>query len=271
MLILSFPWMHPEGVGDFHLERVKFLDPGLDFYQGDERFWVPEGMPMTRQDAQRYINEALAFGERVREPRDLAYLKAGAPKDFFAGTSQSLASEMRNSLQQEEQAAESLEESLLQGQMVLLLNWTLEEKILESRDMENDYREKMTELRRILDAEEEGEASSGELYSGQAAGRREERLLSWSGLLPWFLLFLPRDGALFLTEEGIGEEMREHGIDWEPLLEVAGYENLKGWARRSDMALDICREAGWKLMGSSRPDPRKPWLEEEYCLLCPRR
>jgi hypothetical protein len=265
MHIMYFPWMHPEGDPHAAAAGVSFLDPGIGGGHQAECFWVPEGLPLDRQQAMRYVQEALSFGERFQDHKELEYLRAAGLEDFFTGTSSSLSDELERRIRDQDGETEELERRK-RGQMVLLLSWMWEEKLLETRSGEREYQAMMSELRENLgieDSETEDQLGLGDL-SGSLGTQDPSR---WSGLMPWFLLFLPPDGVLYIRDRGIQEELRENGMQTAELSEDSQYGELKRFIRERGVRARLGLGPGWRLALKSRSDPDMPWLDREYTLL----
>ena len=270
MRMIHFPWMHPEGAGDIDTQGVQFLDPGLGMADAEQRFWAPDGLPLGRDEARSYLNEVLRFGETFRDPKDLARIRSWDLEDFFTETSQALASELSKRLKEGDGAAEEEATRALQGQMVLLLNWMLEEDILESREMEQGYRRGVSQLRQIMGIEEE-EAKDFLELEGAAVEASEGHYSRWPGLAPWFFLFLPAESALHVVMEPIRQELKDNGLEWMPLSEVSGYRELKRWTEERGLRAELAQGPGWRLALKNRPDRRMPWLDREFPVLFIRR
>jgi hypothetical protein len=265
MHLIHFPWMHPEGAPQAARLGVRFLDPGLGDGRETERFWRPDGLPLDRREAERYVKEALSFGERFQDHKDLEYLRAAGLEDFFSGTSSSLSDELERRLGKKGGAQDPEGVQIRRGQMVLLLNWVLEEKFLEARSGEREYNAMMSELRETLGLEDSLDWSR--LGFRDASGSLGDPHSSrWSELLPWFFLFLPRDGVLYTDGEPIRSELRENGAETAPLPEMRGYEELKQFVREQGMDGDLVVDAGWRLALRNRSDPEMPWLDRHYAV-----
>ncbi|MCF8086095.1 MAG: hypothetical protein K9J48_04305 [Desulfohalobiaceae bacterium] len=267
MHVIYFPWMHPEGAPHAAGMGVSFLDPGLGGSRQAECLWVPEDLPLDRRQASRYVQEALSFGEQFQDYKDLEYVRAAGLNDFFSGTSSSLSDELERRLREHSGERDNPEEERKRrGQMVLLLHWMWEDKLLEVQSGERKYREVMSELRENLGMEE-SENSDGygsRDLSGGLAGQDPSR---WSGLMPWFLLFLPADGILYIEDEAIQEELRENGMEPVPWSQLSGYEELGRFVRERGVNCEPSVCEGWRLALKDRPDPEMPWLNREYALL----
>jgi len=267
MHVIYFPWMHPEGAPHAADMGLRFLDAGLGDDRWAESLWIPRELPLDQRQASRYVQEALSFGEQFQDHKELEYLRAAGLDDFFSGTSSSLGDELQRRLREQNGGGEGPERELRKrGQMVLLLNWMREDKLLEVQSGERQYQAVMSELRETLGMEESGNANQAVSRDvpGGSGGRDPSR---WSGLMPWFLLFLPADGVLYIEDGAIQGELRENGMETVPWSQASGYEELGRFVRERGMKCDLSVCPGWRLALLSRPDPEIPWLNREYPLL----
>lgn len=270
MHMIHFPWMHPEAAPEAARKGVRFLDPGLGDSRDPEALWAPEGMPLDRKEAERYVNEALSFGERFQDHKELEYLRAAGLEDFFSGTSSSLSDELERRLKTGDgEAGGTDEEQRKRGQMVLLLNWMLEEHALQARKGERQYNEMMNKLRDSLGLEDSSEWQSLG-FRDPSVNMEEGEASRWSGLMPWFLLFLPGDGILFVEDGAIQTELRQNCAEAVSLSEASGHEELKRVAAERGLSGDVLVDSGWRLALRSRPDPEMVWLDREYTVFLER-
>jgi len=262
MVTLFFPCMHPQLVPGRLPQGISLLNPGFMDPEEDARSWSPDALPLSKKEAKRYVQEALDFGERFKKPKDLAHFGAAPPDDFYAESGLSLKTELGQAVFSEPRGRErQASTALLQGQMTLLLAWVLEERILELQGLGEEVREGWSGLRSSLGLEDEEERAL-------PAGRLDDlfasdsgALTAWPNLLPWFLLFLPRGGQLLLSHPEIKAQLEEWGIEWtertpgSPSGEVLS-EALPGGTMTA-------KAPGWQLCLAKRPDPERPWLDEE--------
>mgnify|MGYP006896935082 CR=1 FL=1 len=268
--MIHFPWMHPEAAPEAVREGVRFLDPGLGDSRDRESLWTPGGLPLDRKEAARYVNEALSFGQRFQDHKDLEYLRAAGLEDFFSGTSSSLSDELERRLKAGDGGAvEADEEQRKRGQMVLLLNWMLEDHALQARKGERQYNTMMSDLRETLGLEDSKEWHDLG-FRDLSLNMEEGGASRWSGLMPWFLLFLPDGGYLFVQDKAIQAELRENCAETVSLTEASGQEELKRFAGERGMSGDILVDSGWHLALMSRSDPEMAWLDREYTVFLER-
>jgi hypothetical protein len=267
MHVVYFPWMHPEGASHVAGTGVSFLDPGLGSGRGADGFWVPGDLPLNSREALRYMQEALSFGERFQDPKELEYVRAAGLEDFFSGTAPSLSDELERRLREQAGGSQDQEQAWKKrGQMALLLNWMWEEKLLEVQSGEQHYYTVMSQLRENLGVKEaEGGDDLGLRKLSESPGGGDPS--RWPGLMPWFLLFLPADGVLYIDDRRIREELGENGIEPVSLSRVSGYEEVKRLVGERGMACDLGLGPGWRLALRSRPEPEMPWLDWEYPVL----
>lgn len=268
--MICFPWMHPEAAPEAARRGVRFLDPGLGDSRQRESLWTPEGLPLDRKEAARYVKEALSFGERFQDHKELEYLRAAGLEDFFSSTSSSLSDELERRLKTwDGETGDTDSEQRKRGQMVLLLGWMLEDHALQARKGERQYNEMMTELRDTLGLEDSSEWQALG-FRDVSVSMEEGGASRWSGLMPWFLLFLPHDGVLFVEDGAIQEDLRENCAETVSLSEASGHEELKRFAGERVLSGDILVDSGWRLALKNRPDPEMAWLDREYTVFLER-
>lgn len=262
MVTLFFPCMHPQLLPGSLPQGISFLNPGLMEPAEDARFWKPDALPLSPKEAGRYVQEALDFGERFKNPKDLAHLGAAPPDDFYAESGLSLKSELGQAVFSEPRGRERRESTaLLQGQMTLLLAWVLEERILELQDLGEEVREGWNGLRSSLGLEDEEERALASGRLDDLFASDSGALTAWPGLLPWFLLFLPRQGQLLVSHPEIKTQWEEWGIEWTELR--PGSRSGEVLSEALPGRIMTARAPGWRLCLAKRPDPERPWLDEE--------
>ncbi len=266
MQMIYFPWMHSEGAPRAFGLGVRFLHPGVGDDRQSQEFFVPEGLPLDRRSASRYMQEALSFGERFQDHKELEYLRAAGLEDFFSGTSSSLSDELQRRLGKSDRMEDPERQRTERGQMVLLLSWMLEEKLLEARSGERQYSELVDELRTSLGMED-GKGGDPLDFTELSGALKGPDSSSWPGLMPWFLLFLPEDGILYIDDGAIQASLAENGVETVPVTEASGYEELKGFALERGVKGDLAVTAGWRLSLKSRPEPDMPWLDGNYTVI----
>lgn len=172
-------------------------------------------MPLPEREAQRYVQESLGFGEQFRSSRELAFFSGGSLEDFYAHTSQSIRSQFKR--RQTGPGAESEQaDPALQAQMILLLLWTLEEKTLEYQTLYDHVLTMDQAVHTNLGIEDAEDAEILSL-SGQPPGLKQEGSPHWSKVLPWFLFWMDEGDALFVMDQDIIAEWKEHGVSFSAL------------------------------------------------------
>lgn len=208
--VIYFPVMHSELVSGEVPEAVRFLDPGL-LRDVPEGFWRPDNLPISPAAAKRYVAESLRFGEQFRDPEELKYFSAAKINDFYSDSSMAIRSDLarRNRPTPSKPAA-----SLYNAQEVLLLGWTLEERLLEMQQLEAQLNSSQSTFASILglDAEDDLQEQSvlkenlrGSFDPSRELERAKERLLeSFCTFLPeqWWLFSRDADFAKILEEAG---------------------------------------------------------------------
>ena len=254
MQCLYFPVLHKELARSSLPAGVFLLDPGLAPAESGP-YWRPPDLPMGGEESERFIRECLDFGDRFRDPSDLASLAAQGPEDFFSGTSMSIRHQLRRRMEHEGQ--ESAFATRLQGQMMLLLAWFAEEKGLEMQELDRGLQAQWQSLQEAMGMDG-GTRPPGQGHFLSASG---PELISWRKLLPWFLLFLPRNAALYVQDEEIVQEWIEFGVGFAP---PEGGRTGSDCGTCAGQGVLIASAPGWRLALHRSSAPQRPWLSREY-------
>ncbi len=270
---LCFPFMHPEllseAVRTALPDSLRFLDPGI----GDPRsaaHLLPEAAPFDRRMARALLADTLRYGESVANPRDLLARSLVQQAQSLAGEGSGLVQrEVERSLSGAPDLtaagcgsgeADPLQAALRQGQMLLLLAWNLEERMLELRSIDAGLRDSWAQLGASVaqgDAEADDEADHealafGQQLSGMRPLEATQLAVPWRTLLEPFLLLVP--GATLCAA----------------LPEIAAMLADAGVAEaRADLVPGASRvflDAAWRLLGLSRLPESRPWLAAELTL-----
>ena len=172
-------------------------------------------MPLQEREALRYVQESLDFGEQFNSSRELAYFSGGGLEDFYAHTSQSIRSQFKRRQASSEAGAEQVHPAL-QGQMLLLLMWTLEKKIIEYNALNKHVLDMDQAVHENLGLEDSDDDRMLSLHS-EPPGLKYDGRPHWSKVLPWFLFWMEEGDELFVVEREIIAEWKENGIHFSPL------------------------------------------------------
>ena len=250
---LFFPSMHPEFVDTELPEWVNYLDPGIARSRGyNSRFFQPDNLPISEKDAQRYVDKCLSFGEQFRDPKEISYLLGSDLQDFNRETTTQIKSLLSGSGYGSHGPGKEGEDNFLNAQMALLLSWTLEEKLMEYKDLQQGVDDQWKGLLQDLgvDGEEEDAYLPGIKSISSNELRNLQRELDWVKVLPWFLVFA-RDLGLFVLDTQIREQWEEYGLVFEQFS--SEYPGLyHSYAYGYELALEKEESEKW------------PWLNERY-------
>ena len=268
MTILFFPRLHAELLSQGLPRGVKLFDPGLKKAEADRDAWRPDNLPLSEDEARRYIRESLGFGEHVSSPADLAFFAGGGQEDFYSQTSAAIRSEFSGKMAAADSGAQpETRELFLKGQMMLLLAWTLEEKDLELKSLRDRTRNLERQFRTSLGLDEEERL---DLPMGQqnALNGLENDFMVWSRLLPWFLLWMTDADCLFVQDRAILDEWQEAGLAFSPLEKAEmlglGFDSEE----ISDLSLQKTEASGLQLALTPAGKKDRPWLEKRYSVIC---
>jgi hypothetical protein len=260
-MFLHFPLMHPDLVPADRLSALpdgtRFLDPGLA-QAGSARHHRPEDAPFDPRTARALLADTLRYGESQADPRDLLAQslveQAGA---LSPESSRAVQAEVERSVLGAAPAASDDAQAAArrQAQMLLLLAWNLEERLLDLRGVEEKLKGAWERLDQsvaagaeVVDDEADQDALAlGRELSGLRLPDASDMALPWRKLVEAFALLAP-GAALCATDAGIGAALAEAGTPEGPLEAVPG-------------AARVFRAQAWRLMGQDRMPADRPWLD----------
>ncbi len=261
-MFLHFPLMHPELLSEGRRaalpEETRFLDPGLGAAASAQHV-RSECAPFDGRTARALLADTLRFGESQASPRDLLAQslveQAGA---LSAESSRAVQDEVEKSLlggASSQPGADAQELARRQAQMLLLLAWNLEERLLDLRGVEDKLKSAWDRLDQsvaagaeVVDDEADQEALAlGRELSGLTPPDASDMGMPWRKLLESFAVLMPGQ-TLCTMEAEIGAALAEAGVP------EASLDAVPGAAR-------VFRAQAWKLMGLERQPEGKPWLD----------
>ena len=270
-MLLYFPKMHPdllpERVREALPEAVRFLDPGLaDAHSAVHA--APEAAPFDRRTAKALLTDTLRFGESVASPRDILaqglaqqYGQAGLLSPESSGA---VLGAVERSLSDAAGAAAPVADASLdarkQAQMLLLLAWNLEERLLDLRGIEAGLKsswerlgESVAQGDAVVDDETDHEALAlGRELSGMNPLEASAEALPWRKLLESFAVLTT--GTLLCTAEAeIAAALAEAGVPEAALTLLPG-------------AVRVFAAPAWRFLGLDRLPEARPWLAETLTL-----
>jgi len=262
-MIFHFPQMHPELLPAAERavlpSEARFLDPGLG-KPGSPDHERPASAPFDARTAKALLTDTLRFGESVSSPRDI--LAQGLVEQANAlnpESSRAVQAEVERSIlgvvTPEKAGPDAQENARRQAQMVLLLAWNLEERLLDLRGAEAKIQTAWERLDKSVSAGE-GEADDGSDHEAMHLGRELSGLtlpmgadlaMPWRKLLESFAVLVP-EAALITTDVEIGAALTDSGIPEASLADMPG-------------AARVFRAQAWRLIGLDRLPEARPWLD----------
>lgn len=261
-MLLYFPQLHPDLLSsDERLalpQDVRFLDPGLGAANSAQHL-RPEAAPFDARIAKALLADTLRLGESQAHPGDLLAQslveQAGA---LMPESGRAVQAEVEKSLlgsQAQAQAVDPLLAAQRQGQMLLLLAWNLEERLLELQGVEGRLKSAWDRLDQsvaagpdAVDDEADLEAISiGRELSGLSRPEASAMSMPWRKLLESFAVLVPGQ-ALCTADAEIGAGLAEAGIPEASLDEMPGAQR-------------VFRAQAWRLMGHEALPQGRPWLD----------
>lgn len=262
--------MHPSFVSNELSQFIYFLDPGILPNDNTYRYWRPSNLPMDEALATKYLKECFNFGNQFKEPSELVYYAAFNINDFYSHTSMAIKSELADWSENNHESPDSMgeQENYIKAQMILLLAWSLEETILELLELEQGLQHKWELFYNSVGfSEQEKKYNSYPINKITTIfGLQKDSILSWKKLLPWFLLYLPDDAYLFVTEKDIGKEWMGNDVLFNPVQAEGSIVKDFGLEEQVARVRQI-KVPGWKLILENGPIQDKPWMNKEYQVL----
>jgi len=274
-MIFIFPQMHPDlltaAARAALPQSARFIDPGLADPR-DEAHARPTAAPFDARTARAILADTLRFGESVASPRDIAAMGLAQRLEGQAGaldpeSSRAVQAEVERRLLGESapEHAQPDPQDLArrQAQTVLLLAWSLEERLLELRGAEARVQTAWSKLGESV-APGEGEPDDEADHESMNLGRElsgitlptgpeasggpggADAAMPWRKLLECCAALAPED--CFATAEAeIAEALAEAGAPEAPLTDMPG-------------AARVFRAPVWRMLGLDRVPEAKPWL-----------
>jgi hypothetical protein len=249
-MLLYFPSMHLEFASAETPLGVCFLDPGLA-EQADGRAVRPAGLPMDERSARAFVQESLRFGEQFPNIKDLSYHAVGKQENCFDQTSMAIRSELRARI--EGVRTENDSASRARAQSLLLLAYSLEQRVLEADACQEGVQSGHARLATALGFSED------DLEEMREMGLQEELEIpqeptplasAWRNVFEAMLL-LTGCADYYTDDSQVLADLEEQGL--------VGGGNGPG----------TITAPAWKVLGLSKADARRPWLNSEVSVSCP--
>ncbi|WP_457572136.1 hypothetical protein [Desulfovulcanus sp.] len=236
-ILIHFPYMHKKFVFEPLQDRALFLNPGLDIKDKDNYF-LPKNLILTQREAKAYVNECLKFGEQFKKASDMAYFGLKGFEDFYTDTTLSIKSELTGS--GENKKDERFYE-IKKAQMLLLLGYALEERIIDLVQIDEKLKESWQKFEQVLGVEKDDEDILAKITFSTPIVSQVNK--EWEKLLYPFALFLPENGKLMVADREVQEGLAEMGVKWEKKemdavesqLNTFGFNVLEGVLKREKL------------------------------------
>lgn len=260
MSIVYFPRMHPGLALATCPSWVSFLCPGMPWARGRYPVFQSSDLPMSEQESLKYARRVNEFAAQFRDPKELAAINSGSGKvPFYQDTVQALGDELKSYIQPKSEAKTDAQRVKLQGQMNLIMAWIIEEQALELCGLGDTFEAFQQAMKQTLGVDRSSRMAPA---ADQSMANQEYMLVHWSKVLPWFLLFMDADDALFVQESEVMADWQERGLDLQP----AQPDDLIAFVSESidlKTALYTATSTGRDLLGSRLRGSQPSWLERE--------
>lgn len=267
---LNFPEMHPELVANCLPENIFFLDPGLNAKDRDARYWPIPQPELDKNKALSSLSDLLQMGERFAEAGGLNYFAQAGLEDFYEHTSLAIRSELSQIINpDQDKAGQTAQSARLRSQILLLLDWALEERLTEFNSLQEQVHKTWTQLSQDLGIEKEDErfAYTADLLPTPQGLGGTMPVLPWESILEAFLCFIPEESTLFTTNNNVLESIQRQGHE---LVELPGKDYLtfrKDKAVEGEKILYSVYQPGWVLAAKDELPAQKPWLSKNISII----
>jgi len=240
---IYFPLLHPELVKEKTKQDVIFIDPGIEGNRENPMFFRPKEFPLGEKECKKYVNELLMYGDFFKDPREIQH-------NFLL---QILSKEEERPTEIKRWIKKGKDESYkpnfyLLAQITLLLQWILEERIIELEKLTKEVDEDFKKLKELLNSDLKNDQKN--LSHTKIADIFT--LLPYDRTLPWFFLVMKDEDVLVMEDLELFEKWLDFEIEFNKLEESS---NIK-------KAYDY----GWRFIFKKRPEEKMSWLNKKYTI-----
>ncbi|MFW5730085.1 MAG: hypothetical protein ACOCV7_00420 [Desulfonatronovibrionaceae bacterium] len=210
--VIHFPFMFEELVPEELRSRAMFLNPGLG--EQGRRFFTPSNLVLDSKQAHNYLEWCSSFGRQFRKPSDMACLGARGPENFYSETTMSIRWQLSTYDDQADDDSDA--RGLLKAQQLLLLEYFLEEKLVDLKTIDQQLGASWKDFDQCVGVEHAGESF---FQADRASLARKVDFARWPRLLWAFAQFVPEDSFLLVANPELAQEMMEAGLVLEKLVD----------------------------------------------------
>jgi hypothetical protein len=196
-----FPCMHADFIPEPIRDAALLLNPGINREQPGT--FTPDGYILDPKQAGLRLNQFYGFGEQFTNPKDMEYYAVKGFEDFYAETTMAIKSELTGGGRTEE---DKEKEKALKMQLMLLLGFALEERILDISRLEDKTVQVRKKFEQSLGLEDE-DREFDFFPQSDPAGTLDQSM-KWQKIFPSFAYFLPREMSLLLWDGRIIQEIK---------------------------------------------------------------
>lgn len=284
-MILNIPGLMPPSSAseDFCLpESVRFVSPGLPDTDGD-RFFVSGELPFAPRVAAACLGELLSMGETVSSPRELVTLavntrlqaglsgKASSShnvgkdecNDIDAFAASGAYESMKGQRADIDDAQALARASAEAAQKVLILAWSLEERMRELAALSQNFSDINSLFDDAVGVDERGDFPGlDDIRGGFPDLGDVQGTVPWRKVFEAVVRFAPVEAAFVTCDAEMVAAITETGKA--SALDADTAKRL-GWTGKTDVA--VCTLPAWQVTGHSRVPEDKPWLERDVSLI----
>jgi len=223
--IIHFPYMHEELILPELRPAGLFLNPGL--MDDRDPFFTSQHLVLDKGQSQYFLEQCRQFGEQFRKVSDVTHMGMAQVEDFYTGSTQSIQYEL-STYGNQETSRDSRQQDFLQAQQYLLLNFALEERLLELSRIDADLNRSWSSFDASLGIEDDEERFQNMERQPISPEISTEH---WQELLKAYTAFMPSDGILLVHEESVCRELEEYGVYWESQAPDSFFSGLNDYSK----------------------------------------
>ncbi|WP_461834266.1 hypothetical protein [Desulfothermus sp.] len=242
---IFFPTLHMELVDEKILKHVTLIDPGLlEKKSAKLNYYRPKQFPLNAREAKQYLRDFLTYGDFFENPKEIKQNFIMQLLEFDTEKPSTL----KTMIKKESGDTEKIDYFLI-AQLTLLLEWTMEERILELQKIDSEIEEGLQQLKETI-----GDHIT--LNNFQNTSNRSHllyqinTLLPYEKLLPWFFLILDNEWVLITDVDDLYEMWIDFGIEFSLVEDSIGLYQ----------AMDY----GYRFIFKKKPHEKFTWLNKKY-------
>jgi len=242
---IFFPTLHMELIDEKILKQVTLIDPGLLEEKSSKlNYYRPKQFPLNAKEAKQYLRDFLTYGDFFENPKEI---KQNFIMQIFKADTEK-PTNLKSLIKKGYWETEKVDYFLI-AQLTLLLQWTMEERILELQKIDSEIEQDLLHLKETI-------GDNITLNNFQNTSNRSHllsqlnTLLPYEKLLPWFFLILDNEWVLITDVDDLYEMWVDFGIKF-TLVE-------------DKIELYQAMDYGYRFIFKKKPHEKFTWLNKKY-------